>query len=165
MVAMDGTLGLSKLFGTVIQVGPKTFFKYNDGGRERAGYKGETRDCVCRSISIATGMDYEKIYQDLAALGETERLGKRRKNRSHPRTGVHKKTYRKYLESLGWAWTPTMKIGSGCQVHLRKEELPSGTIIICVSRHVTAMIDGVIHDTDLDDRNGTRCVYGYFSKR
>ncbi|KKL59947.1 hypothetical protein LCGC14_2210300, partial [marine sediment metagenome] len=29
------------------------FWKFNDGGRIAAGYKGDTDDCVCRSIAIA----------------------------------------------------------------------------------------------------------------
>ena len=30
-------------------------FVVDDGGRADAGYKGQTGDCVCRSIAIATG--------------------------------------------------------------------------------------------------------------
>lgn len=56
-----------------------------------------------------------------------------------------------------------MKIGSGCQVHLRASELPPGPLVVRVSRHLTAVIDGVIYDTHDCSRAGTRCVYGYFS--
>ncbi|MBI9051870.1 MAG: hypothetical protein JEZ00_20815 [Anaerolineaceae bacterium] len=55
-----------------------------------------------------------------------------------------------------------MMIGKGCQVHLSENELPSGKLIVRLSKHMTAVIDGVIHDTHNPDRNGTRCVYGYF---
>ena len=55
-----------------------------------------------------------------------------------------------------------MKIGSGCRVHLRERELPSGRLIVSVSRHMVAVIDGVIHDTHDPSRGGTRCVYGYW---
>jgi hypothetical protein len=68
-----------------------------------------------------------------------------------------------YIESLGWQWTPMMKIGSGCKVHLRADELPSGRIIARVTKHLVAVIDGVIHDTHDCSRGGTRCVYGYWS--
>ena len=57
-----------------------------------------------------------------------------------------------------------MAIGSGCKVHLRADELPSGRLIVSVSKHLTAVIDGVIHDNHDPSRDGTRCVYGYFSK-
>ena len=55
-----------------------------------------------------------------------------------------------------------MQVGSGCRVHLRREELPKGRLVVRLSRHLTAVIDGVIHDIYNPDRRGTRCVYGYF---
>ena len=57
-----------------------------------------------------------------------------------------------------------MSIGSGCKVHLKADELPSGNIIVALSKHYCAVIDGVIHDTHDCSRNETRCVYGYWSK-
>jgi len=56
-----------------------------------------------------------------------------------------------------------MKVGQGCRVHLRQDELPKGNIIVRVSKHITTVIDGVIHDTFDPSRDGTRCVYGYYS--
>ena len=56
-----------------------------------------------------------------------------------------------------------MAIGSGCTVHLRADELPPGRLIVGVSRHTTAVINGVVHDTHDPTRGGTRCVYGYWS--
>jgi hypothetical protein len=56
-----------------------------------------------------------------------------------------------------------MRVGSGCRVHLRADELPPGRLIVRVSKHVAAVIDGVIHDTFDCSRGGTRCVYGYFT--
>jgi len=139
-------------------------FNYNDGGRRTAGYTGTTRDCVCRSIAIVTGKTYQEVYEALNRLGESERLGKRKKVKSHSSSGVFRVTYEKYLKSLGYTWTPTMGIGTGCKVHLRHTELPSGRLIVRVSRHITAVIDGEINDVFDCSRNGQRCVYGYFSK-
>lgn len=137
---------------------------YHDGGRANAGYKGETRDCVTRSIAIATGLPYEEIYNKINLIAENERP-RGSKKRSSARTGVFKQTYKALLEELGWTWTPTMKIGSGCKVHLRSEELPAGTLIVSVSRHMTVVKDGVIYDTHDPSRDGSRCVYGYWSKK
>ena len=120
---------------------------HNDGGREAAGYKGHTGDCVTRAIAIATGKPYQEVYDALNELAVSERRGKRKRGKSTSRNGVYRATYQKYLESLGWTWTPTMKIGQGCTVHLRADELPSGRLIVAVSRHLCAVIDGVIHDT------------------
>ena len=137
-------------------------FVYDDGGRAAAGFKGNARDCVTRAIAIATGMPYREVYD--AINQEAHREGPRTgRTRSAARTGVHKATIRRILEQLGWEWHPTMQIGSGCQVHLRADELPSGRVIAKVSKHLVAVIDGDIHDTDDPSRNGTRCVYGYWT--
>jgi len=72
-----------------------------------------------------------------------------------------------------------MQIGSGCKVHLSADELPSGRLVVAVSKHFTAVIDGVIHDVHNPQRGGRsfmkvengiethgttpeRCVYGYY---
>lgn len=144
-------------------------WQFNDGGRAASGFKGQTGDCVCRSIAIATGLPYIEVYNKLNQLASTERerynpRTGRGKRRSHARTGVYKDTYKKLLVSLGWKWTPTMQIGSGCKVHLCGEELPSGILIVSVSKHLTVVVDGVIHDTHDCSRNENRCVYGYWKK-
>lgn len=139
-------------------------FIYHDGGREAAGYKGKTGDCVTRSIAIATAKPYQEVYDALNRLAQAERSGRRGTKLSNSRTGVYRMTYQRYLESLGWRWTSTMSIGSGCRVHLKSDELPQGRLLVKVSRHLTAVIDGVLYDTHNCSRGGTRCVYGYFSR-
>lgn len=134
---------------------------YDDGGRKAAGYKGETGDCVTRSIAIATGVPYQEVYDRINEIAKAERPRKGRR-RSSARTGVKKQTFRKYLTELGWTWKPTMAIGSGCTVHLIPEELPAGRLVVSVSKHMTVVIDGVIHDDHDPSRDGTRCVYGYW---
>ncbi len=149
---------------------------YNDGGRSAAGFKGSTGDCVTRAIAIVTGKSYMEVYTALNTMGKLECTGKRKRGKSSARTGVYKDTYHQYLISLGFKWTPTMFIGQGCKVHLRKEELPAGKLIVSVSRHLTAVIDGEVFDTHNPCREGItlmsdgtnhtsgRCVYGYYSK-
>lgn len=137
---------------------------HNDGGREAAGYKGTTGDCVCRSIAIATERSYQEIYDLIIEFGKKERRSKRRNGKSHPRTGVHRPTMRKIMAHLGWEWVPTMRVGQGCKVHLRADELPKGRLVVSLSKHETAMVDGVVHDIYDPSRDGTRCVYGYFKK-
>jgi|MDSW01.2.fsa_nt_gb hypothetical protein len=136
----------------------------NDGGREKAGYKGDANDCVVRAISIATEISYQEVYDQLNVLAKKERRGKRKKTVSNSRLGVYRSTYERFLKSIGWAWQPTMKIGQGCKVHLRGDELPKGRLVVSVSRHLTAVVDGVIHDTHDPSRFGERCVYGYYYK-
>jgi hypothetical protein len=137
-------------------------FQFDDGGRSDAGYKGKTGDCVVRSIAIATGLPYQHIYDLVNSAAAYERTGTRKRGKSNARTGVYKTSIKRIMQSLGWVWTPTMQIGSGCKVHLRAKELPSGRLVVSVSKHLTAVIDGVIHDTHDPSRHGKRCVYGYW---
>lgn len=143
----------------------------NDGGRAASGFKGSAGDCVVRAIAIANGLPYNQVYLHLkmnnemyATTHRTRVAKKLQKRGSTPRNGNFKEVYHKYILSLGWKWTPTMTVGSGCTTHLKKEELPNGIIIAKVSRHLCAVIDGVVHDTHDPSRGGTRCVYGYYQK-
>jgi hypothetical protein len=139
-------------------------FIYNDGGRKEAGFKGETNDCVTRAIAIATQLPYRVVYDGLNLVSKSERLSKRKRKKSSSRTGIFKATYRKYLKSIGWEWVPIMSIGKGCTIHLKTNELPTGKLVVRLSKHLTCVADGVIHDTFDPSRNETRCVYGYFKK-
>ena len=169
-------------------------FVFDDGGRSAAGFKGSTGDCVTRTIAIASGRPYAEVYAALAKGTGTQRAGKRGKRAATAREGINttRKWFKDYMLSLGFVWTPTMLIGSGCKVHLEKGELPNGRLVVHVSRHCTAVIDNVIHDTYNPQRDksysfepdygqalkpnqgrnengiwteiGGRCVYGYWMK-
>src|ERR1700738_1093518 len=87
-------------------------FRFDDGGRSAAGYKGKTGDCVARSIAIATGLPYQQIYDLVNGAAVYERTGTRKRGKSNARTGVY-------------------------------NELPSGRLVLSVSKHLTVVIDGV----------------------
>lgn len=141
----------------------QTSFVQDDGGRKHALYKAEgVGDCVTRAIAIATGVPYALVYSGLNNLRDSM-LQTKSVKASSARDGVAPAVYKKYLSMCGWKWTPTMRVGSGCKVHLRADELPKGRIIARVSGHLVAVIDGVIHDTHDSSRGGKRCVYGYWS--
>jgi hypothetical protein len=126
-------------------------FIYNDGGRTAAGFKGSTGDCVARAVAIASGRDYATVCNELAAGNAAQRRSKRspEKRGRTGRDGINtkRKWFSDYMQSLGFVWTSTMSIGSGCKVRLRDDELPKGRLLVSVSKHVVAVIDGVIHDT------------------
>lgn len=137
-------------------------FFFDDGGRAAAGFKGDTGDCVTRAISIATGKPYAKVYEAMADGNATERITKRSRKSSGKRSARHgisvrRKWFKDYMTALGWKWTPTMGIGTGCTVHLHDGELPMGRLIVSVSKHYTTVIDGVIHDT-FDPQRDTYCI-------
>lgn len=136
-------------------------FVYSDGGRSRYFEAKNVGDCVCRAICNATGMDYKEVYDGLNREAKKER---RARGRSSARDGMYKASRKRYIESLGWVWHPTMQVGAGCKVHLREDELPGGTLIVSVSKHLTCVKDGVLYDTYDCSRGGTRCVYGYYTR-
>ena len=140
----------------------------SDGGRRAAGYFGlGGGDCVVRAVAVAAELPYSLVYDALAEINARMPKTRRRVKTTGIRTASHgiytsSVLFKRYMEQLGFVWTPTMQIGSGCKVHLRAEELPSGRLVVAVSRHYTAMIDGVIHDNHDPSRGGTRCVYGHW---
>lgn len=136
----------------------------NDGGRAASGRRGAGGDCVTRAIAIALEKPYDEVFNALKILALGERITKRRRRRSSVANGVHKATWKRYLKAQGWEWVPTMQIGQGTKVHLRRGELPNGRLIVSVSKHLVAVIDGVIHDTGDPSHDGTRCVYGYHKR-
>tara|TARA_S200000501_G_scaffold239451_1_gene224357 strand:+ start:395 stop:841 length:447 start_codon:yes stop_codon:yes gene_type:complete len=146
-------------------------FNFNDGGRADAGYKGRTGDCVTRAVAIAAELPYQEVYNRLAEGNANQRVTKRsRKTTARQKTASHgisttRKWFKDYMKSLGFKWVSTMGIGTGCKVHLKSDELPSGRVITRVTRHYCAVIDGVINDTYNPSRDETRCVYGYWIKQ
>lgn len=131
---------------------------YSDGGRAAAGFKGTTGDCVTRAIAIATGKPYQEVYDLINEVAKDMGKG------AVARTGVPKEVTQAVMEQLGFTWHPTMGIGTGCSVHLCREELPPGVIVCRVSKHVVTVIDGVVYDSHDSTRDGKRCVYGYWSQ-
>lgn len=143
-------------------------FVKNDGGRHGAGYKGQAGDCVTRAIAIAADLPYRTVYERLAAGAASQRASKHTgKQPKSARNGIYTKRqwFKNYMAELGFVFVATMHIGSGCKVHLRADELPKGRIIVALSSHYAAVIDGVLHDTYDCSRDGTRCVYGYWIKQ
>ena len=137
----------------------------DDGGRQAAGYRGNARDCVVRAVAIATQQPYQVVYDALSTGSRSERRSTHnRRRKASARSGIdtRRKWFKDYLTNLGWVWKPTMHIGSGCYVHLKAEELPRGHLIVALSKHYAAVMDGVLYDRTDCTRDGTRCVYGYW---
>lgn len=127
-------------------------FNKNDGGRSAAGYKGDTGDCVTRAIAIATGNDYETTRQDLMKVTDGFRgksrtkVAKSIKNNS-VRNGVLKEIYRPYLEAIGWKRVALQKFGDPKRYYMTTDDLPMGTVIVEMRKHLVTVIDHVVQDT------------------
>lgn len=137
---------------------------YDDGGRSKYFKAEKVGDCCARAIAIATETDYKVVYDLINKLAKKERTGKNKKSISNAREGVYRVTAKNVMKELGWQWHPVMGIGTGCTMHMDADELPNGRIVVSLSKHYTAVIDGVLHDTYDCTRDGSRCVYGYWSK-
>lgn len=135
---------------------------YNDGGRSLAGFRGSARDCVTRSISIASGMEYRQVYDDLNKLAKTEDLVADWQRRSSSRLGVFQRTWYRYLRNLGWRWVQTGPPSRLPVVYLTSSDLPTGTLIVSLKNHMTVMRDGVIYDTFDCRESGAKCVHGFW---
>jgi len=151
----------------------------DDGGRRRSdiarsGSADGTGDCVARAIAIATRKPYREVHdaltvakvRDVAAGSDAWARRARRKggvHAFHADHGVSDAVYGPYLEGLGWRFTSTKELPRGRGVHLRADELPGGRLIVRLPRHLSAVIDGVIHDT-LDCSDEGRCrIQGYWT--
>lgn len=142
-------------------------FVKNDGGRADYGFVGKTGDCAVRAIAIATGRPYSRVYAELSRINATMPRTQARSNTVGLHSAAHgiytqSVLFKRYMTDLRFNWVPTMGIGTGCRVRLREDELPKGRLVVRVSKHIAAVIDGVLHDTHNCSRNGTRCVYGYW---
>jgi len=167
-IVLDGT----KLFEATFSFEYTPRWVYDDGGRSKY-FKGRAGDCVVRAITIATGLDYKEVYDALnIARANPGRVSEKTRRmllaNTSSRQGHSKRTYDRFIkEELGWTWVPTKIPGQPGAVHLLREELPSGRLICRCSKHLVAVIDGVIHDThdssvSRTHGQGKRMVYGYY---
>ena len=105
---------------------------FNGGGRAAAGSgKGKIGDCVTRLICIITGRPYEEVYTELSKINAAmPKTGGRKRGKVGSETAAHgiytrSILFKRYMEAMGFVWTATMRIGTGCgAVHLRAGELP-----------------------------------------
>ena len=141
-------------------------FIYNDGGRISAGYKELTRDCVTRAITIAADLDYKFVHdcinrackQERKYLGFTRTIIRRVKHgKFNADEGVTRRVIDEFvLGGLCWNWISTVN-------HNTFLDLPSkGKLLVLLSNHLVAVIDGVIHD--LGNSSYSRPILGYYQE-
>jgi len=121
-------------------------YTYNDGGRGKAGYRGEARDCVCRAIAILTESPYEEVYQRISEFNR--KLGRP----ASARNGVTWKQVPKLLELFGFE---RMKLPPVKPTY-REAYYTFGDCLVSTTKHVAALKDGLLQDI-VDGRE-----YDYF---
>lgn len=122
---------------------PRLDYTFNDGGRSRYR-EGSAGDCVTRAISIATGIDYDKVWRALKQLGCKS-----------PDEGCHKRVWSKYLKTLGFKWVSCKGRGRTNQEHVPTQ----GVVILRQRRHLCAVVDGTLHDTH---ETHNKSITGYY---
>ena len=129
--------------------------KYNDGGRSKYFKAKNVSDCAIRAIAIGMDKDYKEVYNALKALNKGTSC----------RNGTPKSVDTKYLKQSGWQTIPNiMGVGTGILYHLNFWDLQElikhyPKMIIQVSKHLTTIINGELHDTYDCSRGGTRGIY------
>ena len=125
-------------------------FKRHDGGRLKAGWKGENAgDCVPRAIAIGLDRDYREIRTELDRLTKEMTGG----FDTTTNNGCSIPVYHRFLMEAGWSPVLTPKS--------YLNDLPqTGTHIAVLSRHVAAVIDGTVYDA-WDSRKCRRTKSGW----
>ena len=119
-------------------------FKYNNGGRKKAGYKKvHVGDCVTRALSVwkdeaeyGDGSTYKAIYKEMANANKAW-TGKRT-----ARNGVMPHVYATVYKKHGLKMIKLDEKMTISEVYERY-----GNCLARYTKHIMAVIDGAVHDT------------------
>lgn len=120
-------------------------FQTHDAGRSQSKRPKQRQDCVIRAIAIAEERPYDQIFDTFSDGG--------RKNN----TGTPKKLWKLYLHAFQRIAFPARAGLARVNLARFTEENPKGRYVLQMAGHLTACIDGVIHDTEPPRESG--CVY------
>jgi hypothetical protein len=130
------------------------WFVYDDGGRSESRRPKSKNDCTVRALAIATFQTYDDAYEFWAKRGRIP-------HRAFDNRTI-KLNFEKHFE---WPWIsfPAVK-GEKRMSHPQFEhEHPTGIYILKEAGHVSAVVNGVLHDT-FQPWEG-RCIYGAWRVR
>ena len=122
-------------------------YHYDDGGREAAGYRGRTGDCVVRAIAICTGEDYRAVYLTMAEHMKRNGYATRERNRKAPRRKGQIAALRvqdRVLEVYGFR---KVRLPAGARPTFTEAHRRYGDCVVGTTKHVAAIVDGVLRDT------------------
>lgn len=127
-------------------------FKYHDGGRRKAGYRGGANDCVTRAVAIVSGLPYRGVYKvinECIARNDRHRFGRKQSARN----GVQCESawFKRLMFRLGFVHSPVPG-----KPLVKNFSMPDGKLMVTVEwrgkrgkmKHLAiAVIDGVFFDT------------------
>ena len=129
-------------------------YRYDDGGRESAGYRGRTGDCVVRAIAICTGEDYRAVYLTMAEhmkrngyAASGNAYATRQRNRKAPRRKgqiAARRVQDRVLEVYGFR---KVRLPAGARPTFTEAQHQFGDCVVGTTKHVAAIVDGALRDT------------------
>ena len=126
-----------------------------DVGKQDSKRPKNRRDCTVVALAVSCGVDYDTAYDELAQRGRKSSTGfwfpsSVKSRRNDTVLGVTFTWYPLQAVKGERRMTPTVFV----------HEHPSGKFVLRLSKHVVAVIDGVVYDPAgrLD-----ACVYGYWA--
>lgn len=137
-------------------------YRYDDGGRATAGFKGHTGDCVVRAIAIITGVPYADIYRRMAAAmrhGGYSASGNGYRQKA--RRGLRPRMSARKIQNLVKTsyGLRRVNLGRGPRPTHTEAWLLHGDCLVGTARHISAVVDETLCDT-FDSRIYDTRLYG-----
>ena len=125
---------------------------YNPNPYHVKGTKATHGDCVIRAICKASGLGWFEVYDRLCARG-----------REMGDFGDRISVYPTVLKDLGFKEFSVSRAAGKKALNVQRfiEEHPTGTYILRLAHHATAIVDGVCYDTWFPQG---KTVYRYWQK-
>ena len=129
-------------------------YRYDDGGRAAAGYRGKTGDCVVRAIAICAREDYRAVYLTMAehmkrngyAASGNAYATRERNSKTPRRRGqlTARRVQDRVLEAYGFR---KVRLPAGERPTFTEAHHQFGDCIVVTTKHVAAIVDGALRDT------------------
>ena len=129
-------------------------YRYDDGGRAAAGYRGKTGDCVVRAIAICAREDYRAVYLTMAQhmkrsgyAASGNAYATRERNRKAPRRRgqlTARRVQDRVLEAYGFR---RVRLPAGERPTFTEAHRRYGDCVVGTTKHMAAIVDGALRDT------------------
>lgn len=127
-------------------------FRWNDAGRSTSKRPKQKNDCTVRAIALTCKVSYDEAYDAVATMGR----------KSGQRWDIPKKPFELFGNYL--IWHPLQAVKGEPRMRCCDMDQISNRMILRISKHVFAVVDGVVLDTSCDYMF-ENCVYGYWTVR
>ena len=129
-------------------------YEYDDGGRQAAGYKGSTGNCVVRAIAITTDFGYQHVYDAMADAmkcagyarsGNAYATRKRKDGKPAKGNGLNgRQVQEMVLRHFGFE---KVKLAKGPRPTYAEAHKAYGECIVSTTKHMAALKGGALRDT------------------